>query len=289
MSEGHWFTTRSALFRPGDHVWNEVARYEVPLRGHLERFYSAGRWGLDAADREDLLQGILLEMKERLVETYERSRGGFRALLRTVVERRVISYARSKRRKPGAFPDDLAPEDLAQEAGVGGESLADLEAVDLETSLLGAVSDCHDHFVESGPHELGVVWVLTDRLVHALGNKEIAAKRGFSERQVAGRLSRARERIYASLLARELDLEPAGDDLQAAVRVFTTCLRQPRRRARLAEELEPSLREAFLEFFERFLGTLRLFRGSDSVRYQEIARGVLAVFEEAKSGLLESA
>lgn len=279
MSEGHWFTTRSALFKPGDHVWNEVARYEAPLRSHLERFYSAGRWGLDAADREDLLQGILLEIKERLVETYERSRGGFRALLRTVVERRVISYARSKRRTPVALPEDVAEH-------LPSESLADLDAVDLETSLLGAVSDCHDHFVESGPHELGVVWVLTDRLVHALGNKEIAAKRGFSERQVAGRLTRARERIYRSLLARELELEPESEGLQAAVRVFTTCLRQPRRRARLAEELEPALQEAFLEFFERFLATLRLFRGSDSVRYQEIARGVLSVFEEAEGAFL---
>jgi len=275
VSEGHWFTTRSALFRPGDHVWNEVARYEVPLRNHLERYYSGGRWGLDAADREDLLQGILLEIKERLVETYERSRGGFRALLRTVVERRVISCARSKRRTPGELPEDLPD-----------QSLEDLEAVDLETSLLGAVSDCHDHFVESGPHELGVVWVLTDRLVHSLGNKEIAAKRGFSERQVAGRLTRARERIYASLLARELELERESEELRAAVRVFTTCLRQPRRRARLAEDLGPDLCQSFLEFFERFLQTLRLFRGSDSVRYQEIARGVLSVFEEAEAGLL---
>lgn len=284
MSEGHWFTTRSALFRPGDHVWNEVARYEVPLRNHLERHYSAGRWGLDRADREDLLQGILLEIKERLVETYERSRGGFRTLLRTVVERRVISYARSKRRTPGALPPDL-PGDLPDPA----ESLDDLEAVDFETSLLSSVSECHDHFVESGPHELGVVWVLTDRLVHSLGNKEIAAKRGFSERQVAGRLSRARARIYAALLARELELEPESEALRSAVNVFTACLRQPRRRVRLAEALEPDLAEAFLSFFERFLATLRQFRGSDSVRYQEIARGVLSVFEEAEAGLLESA
>ena len=99
-------------------------------------------------------------------------------------------------------------------------------------------------------------------------------------------MSSARGRIYAALLARELELEQGSAQLEPVVEVFRGCLRQPRRRVRLAEGLPPRLGEAFLEFFERFLATLRQFRGSDSVRYQEIARGVLSVFEDAGHQLL---
>ena len=271
MAKGPWFTTRSALFQPGDHVWAEVARYEAPLRELLARRYSAPGWGLDAADREDLLQGILLEIKERLIDTFEGSRGSFRGLLFRVVQRRVVDHLRAKRETQAEALEAIAAPERAE-----------VDAVDLEASLVRAVAECHDHFTGGAARDLEIVWTLTDRVVGGLGNKEIAAKRGYTERQVAGRLTRARERIFASLLARELDLEPGSEPLVGAVQAFRACLRSPRHQAAILEALpDPSLSERLEDFFARFRAGLAMFRGSSSVRYQELAAGVLSVFEEA--------
>ena len=144
------------------------------------------------------------------------------------------------------------------------------------------MAECHDHFTGGAERDLEVVWTLTDRVVAGLGNKEIAAKRGYTERQVAGRLSRARERIFSSLLARELDLEPDSAPLAGAVDAFRACLRSPRHQASILGALpDPSLGERLEDFFERFRAGLALFRGRTSVRYQELSAGVLGVFEEA--------
>lgn len=273
MADGDWFTTRSALFKPGDHVWNEVARYEGPLEAYLTQRYSHPRWGLDDADRADLLQSILLEIKELLVERYDRTRGQFRALLRTVIARKVRKLAQEKRR---TLPEPQEP--------LPAPEVEDVDSLDLETSLLAALTDCHDHYVEA--QELDVVWVLSDRLVHGLKSTEVARKRGLSERQVGGRLQRARERIFAALLSRELDLPRGGPELAPCVEAFRACLREPRRQTRIADELPSSLREPFEDFMRRFRATLRLFRGSDSVRYQDLARGVLEVFAPAEPDVL---
>src|SRR2546429_558155 len=121
--ESYWFSTRSALFRPGDDAWNEVAAYAAPLGRLLERRYA---W-LPAADREDLVHDVLLEIKSALAARHDRTRGKFRALLQTVVKRRVADRLRKRRAKPmeSALADELAVPDEQ-----------DTDAVDLETTLL---------------------------------------------------------------------------------------------------------------------------------------------------------
>ena len=72
MEDSLWFTTRSALFEPGDAAWSEVVRYEEPLRRLLARRY--GRW-LHEAERDDLLHEILVErfipVAEKLAPLFE--------------------------------------------------------------------------------------------------------------------------------------------------------------------------------------------------------------------------
>src|SRR5947209_6599000 len=131
MEDSIWFTTRSALFRPGDAAWNEIAAYGEPLRRFLTRRYP---W-LEEADRDDLVQDVLIEMKAALAPKHDRSRGEFRALLQTVVKRRVADRLRRRRAEPF---DEILTETLAA------PQEAEVEALDLETRLLEAVSACRD-------------------------------------------------------------------------------------------------------------------------------------------------
>lgn len=267
MRDSIWFTTRTALFRPGDGVWNEVALYAEPLRRLLARRY---RW-LNEAEREDLAQDILIEMKESLVNVHDRTRGRFRALLQTVVKRRVVDRLRK------AKPDRLGAED---ESALAAPEEDELQALDLETSLLDAVAACRDRFSQ-GPHrDMDVLYALVDRLVNGLSSVEIAEKNGVSRDRVARLLRRGREAIFVQFVSRELEL-PDGKPLQRCVDVFRRALRTPREEAALLDEIKDSLlRERLEEFLARFRLSLPSFRGDGSARGRELEQGVELIFAD---------
>jgi len=257
IEQSFWFSTRSALFRPGDEAWLEIAAYEVPLRRFLERRY---RW-LGAADRDDLVQDVLLEIRKTLARSHDRSRGKFRALLQTVVKRRVADRLRARR--TGALEEVAAPE------------AAEIEALDLETRLRDAFQRCRDRFTQGKESDPEVLYALVDRVVHGRSSIVIARRNKTSVDRVARLLERGRHAVFESLLAGELELEP-GVRLQGAVQIFKEALRRPRARARLLEkEKDAGLREELTELLERFDAARSSFDG------EELKAGIAFVLGKA--------
>jgi DNA-directed RNA polymerase specialized sigma24 family protein len=245
--QSFWFSTRSALFRPGDAAWQEVAAYEAPLRRFLERRY---RWLADA-DRDDLVQDVLVEIKKTLARAHDRSRGKFRALLQTVVKRRVADRVRARRTEPlGKDHDGAAPSE---------EEIADL---DLETRLLEAFARCRDRFTQGKDRDAEVLYALVDRVVHGHSSLAIARKNRVSVDQVARLLEKGRDAILESLVAGEVGVE--GERLARSVRIFKETLRRPRARVRIIEkEKDPKLREKLDDLVVRFHHALSTFDGAE--------------------------
>jgi len=264
VQDSLWFTTRSALFRPGDDAWNEVAAYAEPLGRLLERRY---RW-LPQADRDDLVQTILIEMKEKLVERHDRTRGRFRALLQAVVKRRIADALRRRRAEPldEARADSLAaPDDSA------------VEALDLETGLVEAVAACRDRFTQGKDADPDVLYALADRIVHGLSNVEIARKDGVSVDRVARLLRRGRDAVFAHLLRRETGLDEADRRFKRALELFKEFLRRPAEATRLVADLpEDDLREELTSFLARFSAALPHFEGAADDEFQRGLELVLA-------------
>ncbi len=267
MQDSLWFSTRSTLFQGGDAAWQEVARYAEPLRRLLARRY---RW-LPEGDRDDLVQDVLIEMQQRLAPGHDRARGKFRALLQAVVQRRVVD--RLRRARPAAL------EGAAAEA-LEAPPPAEVEALDLEGALLEAVAACRDRFTQGRHKDPEVLYALVDRLVHGKSNAQIAAASGVSVDKVARLLRRGRDAIFSHLLRDELGLAPDDRALGPALEAFKAWLRAPRERLRHLERVpDEGLRERLDELIERLQAALPAFRGDDSVRGRELARGIELIFE----------
>lgn len=266
-----WFTTRSALSRGGDPAWDEVARYGEPLRHLLARRYG---W-VALQDREDLVQDVLVEIKEKLAATHDPARGRFRALLQTVVRRRVVDLLR--RARPGQLSDAAA-------AQLEAPSEEEVEALDLETCLLGAVAACRDRFTQGRDRDPDVLYALADRLIHGKTNAAIAAERGVSPDRIARLLRRGRDAIFARLVAGELGLADHDPALDEATEAFRRCLRTPREAAaHLRVVRDPTVRDAVASLHQRFRAALPLLRGDGSARGQELARGIALIFDEVEA------
>ena len=90
----YWLTTLTAIQR-GEPDWRAIAAYETPVRRFLHQRFG----NLPAAERDDLLQEILLAMRERIVGSYDPDRGRFRSFLRTAI--RNAAQAGDGIRSPG--------------------------------------------------------------------------------------------------------------------------------------------------------------------------------------------
>lgn len=268
MHDSLWFSTRSALFAGGQEAWAEVARYREPLRRLLDR---RCRW-LGPSDREDLVQEILIEMQQSLAPRHDRTRGRFRALLQTVVKRRVVDAIRRRR------PERLGERDVDLVAPPD----AEVEALDLEGALLEAVAACRDRFTQGPDQDPDVLYALVDRLVHGKSNRAIAEAGGVSVDRVNRLLRRGRDAIFAALLEAELELPADDPALKPARDAFKRWLRQPRSRTEWVAAVPASIREAFDDFLGRLQAALPAFRGDDSARGRELAAGIALIFDEAE-------
>ena len=265
MHESLWFTTRSTLFRPGEEAWEEIARYEQPLARLLARRYARA---LSEEDRSDLLQEILIEMRERITQTFDRSQGKFRALLQTVVARRVIDQLRKARSGPRVSA-------FAAEQDCEAPAPPDWDALDLEAALVEAVGACRDELSGGARKDLAVLHTLSDRLVHGLSATAIAQREGTSRDRIGRLLTKGRDVIFRHLLARELELEADGARIEACVTAFKRLLRQPTRAAdHLASLDDESLAEQLGQFWARFRSSLPRFEGDLTAAGRELAQGV---------------
>lgn len=218
--ESWFFSTRSALFQGGDEAWAAVAAYERPLRRLLERRHP---W-VGPEDREDLVQGLLVDIKERLSQRHDPARGPFRALLQTALARRVSNLRR--RRRPDALTD---PDALAA------PTTQEIDALDLEASLLEAFARCRDRFSQGPQRDPQVLFALADRIVHGRTNVEIARAGAISVDRVARLLRRGREVVLERLVARELGLEEGDPRLGPAAELLGESWRAPGRTRALLE------------------------------------------------------
>jgi RNA polymerase sigma factor (sigma-70 family) len=257
----YWLTTLSAI-RERDPDWRAIAAYEAPVRRYLARRFAK----LPAAEREDLLQEVLLAMRERIVPRYDPAAGSFRAFLQTSITNKVRDHLRRRREHAPLEPTLLsAPDD------------EDLDALDLEALVVQAVQEVHDGFAKT---DTELVYVLSGLLVHGLSNKQIAKREGLSVDQVKRKLQQARRAIVESLYRHLL-----GPELGTAARVAAcaeltrACLRAPRKEARLLEhESDARVRESVADLARR----LRTARTSIAVSEPggvDLLRGIETIFE----------
>lgn len=263
-----WFTTRTALFRGGDAGWQAVAAYAQPLERLIGRRYPWVR----AQEREDLVHDLLLEVHQTLAARHDPGRGPFRALLQAVVRRRVVDLVRRRAAPP---LDDAAAETLAAPAA------EELEALDVETSLIEAMAACRDRFTQGADADPDVLYALADRIVHGRSNEEIASDAGVSVDRVNRLLRRGREEVFRQLVARELDLARDDPRLRAAVDVFREALRRPGDGAALAARLpDAALAERVDDLLRRFRAGVAQFAGRREAG-GELQRGIALVLEDA--------
>ncbi|MCO5167438.1 MAG: hypothetical protein M9894_13915 [Planctomycetes bacterium] len=265
MRDSLWFTTRSALFRGGDAGWEAVAAYAAPLERLLARRYPWVR----APEREDLVQDLLLEVHQTLAARHDPGRGPFRALLQAVVRRRVVDLVR--RRSPAPLEDEerlVAPPE------------AELDALDVEASLVEAMAACRDRFTQGDDADPDVLYALADRVVHGRSSDEIAAQDGVSVDRVNRLLRRGRDELFRQLLARELEVTPDDPALRPAVGAFREALRRPTEaRALVERQRDPRLRERLDEFLARFRAGVARFAGQRDAG-GELQRGIAFVLED---------
>jgi len=272
VHESFWFTTRSTLFAPGDEAWQEIGRYEQPLRRLLARRYARA---LSEEDRRDLLQDILIEIREKLTRTFDPSKGKFRALLQTVVARRVVDQLRKAKAQP------LGP---ALEAELQAPPAADWDALDLEAALIEAVGNCRDELSGGPTKDLAVLHALTDRLVHGMTATEIAQRDGVSRDRASRLLTKGRDAIFRHLLARELGAEASGERVASSVAVFKRMLRRPTQaQEHLATLEDAALSEQLGEFWGRFRSSLPRFEGDLTAAGRELAHGVELILGSGES------
>jgi RNA polymerase sigma factor (sigma-70 family) len=271
---GDWFTTRSGILR-GQAGWEDIAPYADPIARFLEKRYPM----MPSADREDLLQDVLMAMKTHLVEKYDTTRGGFRPYLRTAIVNRVKDHYRRKKVRAGT-PN--APEPAAPETDEHDLHEDDADALDLEACLLGALHAFHDKRARTAkPEDLELLYAFSGSLVEGLSNEEIATREKKSKDQVKRLLQRARDEILREFMQRAAPGIEAKAPLERSADLVRRIFREPRRRARIIEaESNRVLADAvdrFMDRLEKGRARLPVLASTAGKEFEEALR---AVFNE---------
>src|SRR5262249_36518793 len=127
-----WFTTRSAIHR-GEAGWETIIPYADPI----DRFLAMRFPKLSQADREDIVQDLVVAMKTHLVERYDPAKGASRPYPRTAIVTRARDHYRRKAvRNANEIDEDAVPAPDVSES--------DMLAIDIEACLVGALQAFHD-------------------------------------------------------------------------------------------------------------------------------------------------
>ncbi len=244
-----WPTTCSDLRRGDAPGWRRVSDYLEPLRSVLARRYPK----VPEADRDDIVQDVLVDIKERLHRRYDASRGRFRAYLSGVLRNRVQRKWRGRK-------DDTPLEAIPDPAAL---TDAEVLAVDFGAQVLGALRRWQEAQLAAGPDGQRGLLVISDRLVHGSSYRDIAEHGGLSIDQVKRALSAFRLAIFADLLAHGLALseeQRRGLAWAKLAAVARDALADPRRRAATLDAVaDGEVREALRAWLVEFdLGVERL-------------------------------
>jgi RNA polymerase sigma factor (sigma-70 family) len=260
-----WLTTLTAI-RRGDPSWRAIAAYETPVRRFLARRYPQ----LAQAERDDLVQEVLVAMRERIVPGYDAEVGSFRGYLCQAISNRVRDHYR--RQRPTAQLEPELIEEATLEVGPD-----DALVLDLEARIVRGVQLVHDRYAQGSGADLELVYTLSGVLVDGLSNKEIAAREGLSPDQVKRKLQRARSEVLGSVFGELLGEGAAPAEVERAADLARSCLRQPRKAARLLEaEASTPVRDAAESFLDGLRHTRALSSGGDDSL--DLVRGIEAIF-----------
>jgi RNA polymerase sigma factor (sigma-70 family) len=263
-----WQTTLTAI-RRGEADWRAITAYEAPVRRFLARRCPE----LPEAERDDLVQEVLIAMRERLVPGYDPGAGSFRAFLQTAITNRLRDHLRRRRRARAAH-DEVEPDTLEGDGRLA-PSDAEVDALDLEAAIVGAVRAVHDR--HAAARDLELVYVLSGVLVHGLSNKEVARREGLSTDQVKRRLQQAREEVLVEVF-RALAPGAPQPRLARAADLARAVLRAPRQAERLLEaEPDAAPRELVRSFTSRLRDARTLLDGPAGG--EDLLRGVQAIFD----------
>ena len=114
---------------------------------------------------------ILIELKQKLIGRYSRSRGPFRALLQAVITHRVVGRLRRLQRLPQTNVEIDVPLE---------PSALDVDVMDMEASLVLAFEGCLQRFTGQAHQAPTVLADLADRLETGLAGPELAKRYGLS-------------------------------------------------------------------------------------------------------------
>ena len=265
-----WHTTLSAIQR-GEPDWQAIAAYESPIRRYLSRRFRA----LPGSERDDLLQEILLAMRERVVPGYRAEVGSFRNFLAVSIHNAVRDHLRAQRPGKDLALEEHRLEDPASNLGLGLPE-AEVVALDLEARLLAAVRAVHDRYARGTEADLSLVYVLSGALVHKLSNTEIAKREGLSRDQVKRKLQRVRGEILSHLFAGLLPGLPRSEAERCA-ELARQCLRTPRHATRLLEDSPHA--EVVAALIAAVRGAQRVLGASESDEDLDLVAGIHAIFQ----------
>ncbi len=268
-SSAFWQTTCSALRSGCQPGWEAVESYRQPLQLFLARRFPR----LPEAARLDIVQEVLLAIRERLFERYDARRGPFRAYLSGVIHNQVRRHFRDAGR---TRPLDGVPEPMALPA-------SDLTAIELSAELLGAIRRWHDRHCLAGETALPRLYVLTGRLVHGLSYKQIAAREKMSTDQVKRILSSFRIEVLEDLLRTGLHLpktELRAVDMRLLAQVARAALSRPRKRSRQLQRIAgTALREALEAWLLDFEAALEHLGRAEPA--EDLRRGLEMLLDDA--------
>lgn len=193
-----WSTTISGIRDGTD--FSAISHYREPIARYLE-VSGRYRW-IPEADRQDIVQEVIVGLWERGLANYDAAKGPFRRFLQGVIQHKVGDHLRKRNgTRTLALPEhpDAGP------ASPSAEEVATLleeetSAVVLSAKLIEAVRRFHDRCRDGSERERERLYCLCGRLVHGWPQHEIAAREGLSRDQVKRHLEAARREIIGELL-----------------------------------------------------------------------------------------
>ncbi len=262
MIESIWQSTCAALRGGSEPDWEEVYDYRRPLQ-----LVMAARYGnLPAADREDLVENILLDIKQRLFRRYLPDRGPFRAFLCGVVRMQVLSrWKRNQKRRSLELIDE--PGEVPPEDGL---------AIDLVAEVLGATRRWSARQGVSGAKH---VQILAERLLGSKSHPKIARSLSVAPIKVKRTLQRARKEIVADLLERTLPQSAGSLNWTLMAECVLDACRRPQQQAKILTRVgDPRLRLHLESWLEGLRISVVRLPGRKTPAGSDLCRGLEVIF-----------
>ncbi len=262
-----WQTTCDALQLGVEPGWEEVYAYREPLALLIAARYPR----VASEDREDLVEEILLEIKDRLFSRYLPERGPFRRFLCGVARNRVLACL--KRRRKHVLVESFADEE------VPAPSPEDGECIDLAAELLGAARRWSERQRALEPLEAKV---LAAHLFEDHSQAAVADREGLPLIKVKRLLASARLGVLAELLERTLrrpSKATAGLAWRRLARTALDVFARPRDQHRILRDVaDPELREAMEVWLDEYRRALRAMPGAELPEGGDLVRGMRGIF-----------